>query len=142
MEGQPRCIKCGRILKSAASIARGMGSKCAGIRATGGKAFHMKIRERVGKACQSAGNSIPTSSVLPQDLSTRSFRRRADISMKRAERRRLFDERKPFQCGVLTRTHTPLIYVPAGDSAWKENHSGRTIPHEILQNYLKRYNLI
>ncbi len=142
MEGQPRCIKCGRILKSAASITRGMGSTCAGIRANGGKAFHMKIRERAGKACQSVDGGIPTSSVFPQSLSTKPLRRRADISMKRAERRRLFDERKPFQCGVLTRTHTPLIYVPAGDGVWKENHSGRTIPHEALQSYLKHYNLI
>ena len=30
MEGKPRCKKCGRVLKSPASIARGMGSKCAG----------------------------------------------------------------------------------------------------------------
>ncbi len=142
MEGQPRCVKCGRVLKSAASIARGMGSKCAGISATAGKAFHMKIGERAGKACQNRTGSIPTSSVFPQDLPGKPLRRRADISGKRAERRRLFDERKPFQCGVLTKTHTPLIYLPAGDSAWKENHSGRTIPHEALQNYLKRYNLI
>jgi len=142
MEGQARCIKCGRILKSAASIARGMGSKCAGIGAKGGKAFHMRIRERGGKACQSVDHNTSTNSILTNDLSAEPLRRRVDISRMRAERRRLFDERKPFQCGVLTRTHTPLIYIPAGDSAWKENHSGRTIPHGTLQNYLKRYNLI
>ena len=142
MEGQPRCIKCGRILNSAASIARGMGSKCAGIGTVGGRAFHMKIGKRAGKNCQSVGGNIPMSSVFPQDLPTKPLRRRADISRMRAERRKLFDERKTFQCGVLTRTYIPLIYVPAGDGTWKENHSGRSIPHEALQNYLKRYNLI
>lgn len=142
MEGQPRCIKCGRILKSAASIARGMGSKCAGIGATGGKAFHMSIGGPAGKICQSIGGSIPMRSVFPQDLPTKPLRRRTDISRMRAERRKLFDERKPFQCGVLSRTHTPVIYLPTTEGAWKENHSGRIIPHEKLQNYLIRFNLI
>lgn len=142
MERQPRCIKCGRVLKSPASIARGMGSKCAGISITGGKTFHMRIEGKANKACQNTGNNAPANAVFPHDLSTKSLHNRTNISRTKAERRRLFDERKPFQCGVLTRTHTPLIYVPAGDSTWKENHSGRTIPHEALQNYLKRYNLI
>lgn len=142
MEGQPRCIKCGRILKLAASIARGMGSKCAGIGVTGGRAFDMGIGGRSSEASQSIDSNVLTSSVPPSDLSTQPLRKRVDFSRIKAERRKLFDQRKPFQCGVLTRTHIPLIYVPAGDSAWKENHSGRTIPHEILQNYLKRYHLI
>jgi len=141
MEALPRCKKCRRILKSAASIARGMGSKCAGVSFTSGKTFHSRIRGRSGSAYQSTGGNASTGLVLPNAFSAKCLRKRADISHIKAERRKLFDERKPFQCGVLTRTHTPLIYVPAGDSAWKENHSGRTIPHETLQNYLKRYNL-
>lgn len=142
MEGQPRCIKCGRVLKSAASIARGMGSKCAGIGGTRGKAFHMQMGERAGKVCQSLDNNVATSSVLPSDLSTKPLRKRVDISRIKAERRKMFDERKPFQCGVLSKSHIPVIYVPTTEGTWKENHTGRIIPHEKLQNYLKRFSLI
>jgi hypothetical protein len=139
MEGQPRCIKCGRILKSAASIARGMGSRCAGSNVTGGKTFPMRIRRGDGKVHQSVSNNTPTCSILTNDSSIQPLRKRADISRMRAERRKLFDERKPFQCGVLSRTHIPAIYVPTTEGTWKEKHTGRIIPHEKLQNYLKRF---
>ena len=39
MEKNPRCKKCGRLLKSPLSIASGMGPKCAGVSLRLGKVF-------------------------------------------------------------------------------------------------------
>ena len=44
------------------------------------------------------------------------------------QRRKLFEQRMPFQFGVLARTHTPLIYVPLKKNRWKESRSGRALP--------------
>ncbi len=142
MEEQARCKKCGRVLKSAASIARGMGSTCAGITAMSGRMFHARSKRSASQAYQGTGTSNTQNAFFVGDLSSKQLSKREVFRRMKAERRRLFEERKPFQCGVLSKTHTPLIYVPAGDGDWKENHSGRIIPHEKLQNYLKRYQFI
>lgn len=142
MEGQPKCKKCGRVLKSPASIARGMGSKCAGITATSGREFHSRHRRDSGKTHQSVGASGAQTPLSSGDLPTQRLSKKEVFRRLKEERRRLFEERMPFQCGVLSRTHTPLVYVPSGDGGWMENHSGRIIPHEELHNYLKRYQFI
>lgn len=142
MEGQPKCKKCGRVLKSAASVARGMGSKCAGITATSGGSLRTRCKQSSGKAYQSLGASGTQTPLSPGALSTKRLSKREVFRRIKDARRRLFEERKPFQCGVLSRTGTPLVYVPAGDGGWMENHSGRIIPHEELHNYLKRYQFI
>ena len=142
MEGQAKCKKCGRVLKSPASIARGMGSTCAGIMATSGRSLRARCKQSSGKTYQGAGASSKQSPLFPGDLSTKRLSKREVFRRIREERRRLFEERRPFQCGVLSRTRTPLVYVPAGDGGWKENHSGRIIPHEKLHDYLKRYQFI
>ena len=142
MEEQPRCKKCGRVLKSPASTARGMGSTCAGITTTAGKSFSLRIQSTSGKPYSTAGPNRIHSTSFYGDLSTKPISKKELLRNTKDERRKLFEERRPFQCGVLTRTHTPLIYVPLGDSGWKENHSGRVIPHERLQAYLKRFSLI
>ncbi len=142
MEEQARCKKCGRVLKSAASIARGMGSTCAGTKPTSGKTFNPRVRAGSTKCYSTPGPNRIQNAALSGDLSNKPVSKREMFRKVRDERRKLFEERRPFQCGVLTRTHIPLIYVPAGERSWKENHSGRTIPHEALQNYLERYNLI
>lgn len=142
MEGQPKCIKCGRILKSPASVARGMGSKCAGITATTGRTFHSRYKQDSGITYQGMGANNKQAMLFSGDLSTKRLPKREVLRRIKEERRRLFLDRKPFQCGVLSRTHIPLIYVPARDGDWQENHSGRIIPHEELHKYLKRYQLI
>ena len=142
MEEQARCKKCGRVLKSAASIARGIGSTCAGTKPTSGKTFNPRIRGGTTKPYSTPGPNRIQNAALSGDLSNKTVSKREMFRKVRDERRKLFEERRPFQCGVLTRTHTPLIYVPLGDSGWKENHSGRIIPHEKLQAYLKRFSLI
>ncbi len=141
MQQQVRCKKCGRVLKSPASIAMGMGPKCAGV-SGGGRGVGVRAGRR-GGASYSLGKSsgtqvaFPTSDIKPKRLSKREIARR-----NRDERRRLFDERQPFQCGLLLPERKPIIYTPTKDGDWKDSTSGRVIPHDQLQNYLKRYRFI
>jgi hypothetical protein len=137
----PRCIKCGRRLKSPESIALGIGPKCAGA---SGSSRSMKVRlpGRNGFAY-----SLRMTGNLQQHMPIgatpiRRISRRELIRRKKEERRRLFDARLPFQCGVLVAGRRPLVYIPLPDDTWKEEHTGRTIPHARLQNYLQRYGLI
>lgn len=60
----------------------------------------------------------------------------------REERRGLFEQRQPFQCGKLARTQIPLMYEPVGEKEWKDNMSGRIMSQEQLQKYLMRYRFI
>ena len=141
MEEQARCKKCGRVLKSPASIARGMGSTCAGTTTTG-KSFGARIRTGSRKPnSTSAPNRIQSTAAFG-DLSTTPISQRKHFRKAKEERRELFEQRMTFQCGVLAKTSIPVIYVPLREGGWKENHSGRVIPHEKLQAYLKRFSLI
>ena len=142
MEEQARCKKCGRVLKSPASVARGMGSTCAGTTIPAGKNFSLRIRRNSAKTYSITQPNRLQNAAAYGDLSAKPISQRELFRKTRDERRKLFEERRPFQCGVLTRTHTPVIYLPLGDSGWKENHSGRVIAHERLQAYLKRFSLI
>ena len=141
MEEQARCKKCGRVLKSPASIARGMGSTCAGTIGSE-KIFKLRIRRGSAKPYSATGPNRIQNAASYGDLSTKPISKRELFRRAKDERRKLFEERRPFQCGVLTRTHTPVVYLPLGESGWKEDHSGRVIPHEKLQAYLKRFSLI
>ena len=138
---QPRCVKCGRKLKSPLSIARGMGSKCAGITA-GGQSNKLRVRSHSGLP-YSLGVNVSGKQVMPiGDVTIRRISKGELIRRRREERRRLFEARQPFQCGMLSTTRTPLVYLPLPDDQWKEEQSGRTISHERLQNYLQRFGLI
>jgi len=61
---------------------------------------------------------------------------------RREERRRSFETRQPFQCGLLLPKKLSLVYEPLEDGNWKENPSGRVISHERLQQYLTKYRFI
>lgn len=141
MQQQVRCKKCGRVLKSPASIAMGMGPKCAGVTG-GGKSVRVRAGRR-GSSPYSLGTSsgtqaaFPTGEIKPKRQSKREIARR-----NREERRQLFDERLPFQCGLLLPERKPIIYTPTEDGGWKDSTSGRVIPHDQLQSYLKRYQFI
>jgi len=119
-----------------------MGSKCAGIIAKSGRSLRARYKQSSGKSYHDVGASRTQVTLFPGDLSTRRLSKREVFRRIKAERRRLFEERKPFQCGVLSKTRAPLIYVPTGDGRWEENYSGRIIPHEKLQDYLRRYQFI
>lgn len=142
MEENPRCKKCKRVLKSPISIARGMGPKCAGISATPGKSIRVKIKRSSGIAYQSVvSNQIQTPLFLG-DLPTKHLSKRELYRRRREERRRSFETREPFQCGMLLPKRKPLIYTPLDDGSWKENPTGRVISHERLQEYLRQYRFI
>ena len=128
MEGIPKCKKCGRLLKSPASIARRMGPKCAGV--SGGR---RRVKMRTGRQSGSAyglgvsggiQTTLPTEVTTPKRLSKRELAKR-----NREDRRRLFEGRQSFQCGLL---------LPER----KDSTSGSIISHERLQNYLKQYQFI
>lgn len=142
MEENPRCKKCGRRLKSPMSIARGMGPKCAGITAMAGRSVHTKNMRRAGKAYPNISPSRTQVPLFPGDLPTKRLSKRELYRRRREERRRLFETREPFQCGVLLPKRKPLVYTPLEDGTWKENPSGRVVSHERLQEYLTRYRFI
>ncbi len=135
------CSKCGRRLKSPESVARGIGPKCAG---TSGRSRSAKVRvaSRNG-LLYSLGATGSNQQPMPiGEAPARRISRRELIRRKKEERRRRFEARLPFQCGILVANRMPLVYLPLPDDKWKEEHSGRTIPHARLQDYLLRYGLI
>jgi len=142
MEGKPRCKKCGRLLKSPASIVRGIGPKCAGVSPKSGKSVRTRIKQNSGIVYQSVGGSGKQTSLFSGELLTRSLSKRELYRRRREERRRLFETHEPFQCGMLLPKRKPMVYTPLGDGSWKENPTGRVISHERLQEYLRQYHLI
>lgn len=142
METTVKCRKCGRVLKNPVSIAMGMGPKCAGVSMTTGKKLHAGNRRRVGKGYNAVGighSQIPLMlSLVPEDLSSR----RDMTRQQREERRRLFNERRTFQCGISARSKTPLMYEPVGEKDWKDTLNGKVISQEQLQAHLIRSRLI
>ena len=142
MEGKPKCKKCGRVLKSAISIARGMGPICAGVGSTSRKRFTSRSKKNTGVAYSSVGPSHVQTPLFSGDLPSKRLTKRELYRRRREERRRLFETRLPFQCGVVLPARKPLVYTPLKDGSWQENPSGRVISHERLQQYLVRYRFI
>lgn len=143
MEVKPRCNKCGRVLKSPASISRGIGPKCAGISAKSGKSVQARIKQSYGVVYENVGSSpMQTPTFFPGDLPTKRMSKRGLYRRRREERRQSFETHEPFQCGMLLPKRKPLVYTPLGDGSWKENPTGREISHERLQEYLRQYHLI
>jgi len=135
-------VECGRALKSPASIARGMGSKCAGVTATSGKRVRSKARRSSGRAYPSVGMSGGQSLLFPGEPSAKPLGKKEMYRRRKEERRRSFETRQPFECGLLMPKRRPLVYEPLEDGTWKENLSGRVISHKRLQEYLRKYQFI
>ncbi|MFZ5903185.1 MAG: DUF6011 domain-containing protein [Chloroflexota bacterium] len=142
MEGKLRCKKCGRVLKSPASIARGLGSICAGATGGRGKTFRVRMKRSSGMAYPSAGVGERRVPLFSGEMLVKPATKRDLYRRRREERRRSFETRQPFQCGLLMPKRKPLVYEPLEDGSWKENPSGRVIPHERLQQYLTKYRFI
>ncbi len=142
MEGKPKCKKCGRVLKSPASIARGMGSKCGGVATTRGKSVRVRTKCSSGRAYKDVGTGGKQMFLLPGELPAKPLSKRGQYRRRREERRRMFEMREAFQCGLLLPQRRPLVYIPLRDGNWQESPSGRIISHERLQQYLKRYRFI
>lgn len=139
MVQKARCKKCGRVLKSAISIARGMGPECAGILPVKGRSVHISVRRSLGKEYQSSGTGSSQMPLIPIEAPTKKGSRWERARKRREERWRLFESRQPF---LLSSRKTPLGYEPSGESEWKETNSGRLISHEHLHAYLTRYQFI
>jgi hypothetical protein len=142
MEKQLRCKKCGRRLKAPLSIARGMGPKCAGITSTSGKSVRVWSKPVSGVAYSDKAPSQIQAPLFPGELSKKRLNKRELVRRRRDERRRLFETRLPFQCGLVLPTRKPLVYTPLENGSWQENPSGRVISHERLQLYLVKYRFI
>ena len=142
MDKQPKCKKCGRRLKSPMSIARGMGPKCAGMTATLRKSVRVRSRSSSGLAYIEIGPSHMQVPLFPGEWPKKQLSKRELFRRRKEERRRLFETREPFQCGVVLPKRKSLVYTPLEDGMWKEAPSGRVISHERLQEYLTRYRFI
>ena len=142
MEKQPRCKKCGRRLKSPLSVARGMGPKCAGIASSSGKSLRVRSKPSSSMALADKAPTQVQAPLFPGELPKKQLSKRELFRRRREERRRLFETREPFQCGVVLPARKPLVYTPLEDGSWREDYSGRVISHERLQQYLVRYRFI
>jgi len=142
MEGRPRCKKCGRVLKSPVSIARGVGSVCAGETGIRGRMDRVRMKRRSGRAYQSVDVSKRQVQLFSGEMPSRSVSKKEVYRRRREECRRSFETRQPFQCGLLMPKKMPLVYEPLEDGSWMESPSGRVIPHERLQQYLTKYRFI
>jgi hypothetical protein len=138
---KPRCKKCGRVLSDPVSIARGMGPTCAGV-SGGGRKVKASIKRRSGIPYNAGAIGSMQASLPFGDTTQKRPSKRELVRQTREERRRLFDERLPFQCGLLLPERKPIFYTPTEDGGWKNSTSGRVIPHEQLQSYLKRCQFI
>jgi len=142
MEKQARCKKCGRRLKSPMSIAIGMGPKCAGIKSTSGRNVRVQSKPSSRTAYSDKTLAQVQAPLFTGEIPKKRLTKRELFRKRREERRRLFETRLPFQCGLVLPARRPLVYTPLEDGSWQENHSGRVISHERLQQYLVRYQFI
>ena len=142
MEKQPRCKKCGRRLKSPMSIVIGMGPKCAGITSVSVKSVRLQSKPGSRTAYSDKSLVQVQASLFTGELSKKRLSKRELFRRRKEERRQLFETRLPFQCGLVLPARKPLVYIPLEDGSWREDHSGRVISHERLQQYLVRFRFI
>lgn len=143
METTVKCKKCGRVLKNPVSVVMGMGPKCAGVSPSRGERFRLGIRQSSGKAYAVAGMTGATQMpMMPAELASRKLFRKELARHLREERRRAFEQRQAFQCGIVVRTKSPLVYEPVGEQEWRDSLSGKVLSQEQLQVYLARYRFI
>ena len=142
MEKQARCKKCGRRLKSPLSIAIGMGPKCAGIKSTSVRRVRVQSKPSSRTAYSDKTLVQVQAPLITGELPKKRLNKIELFRRRREERRRLFETRLPFQCGLVLPARKPLVYTPLKDGSWREDYSGRVISHERLQQYLVRYRFI
>lgn len=142
MEKQPKCKKCGRRLKSPLSIAIGMGPKCAGITSASGRSVRVQSKQSSRTAYSDKTIVQVQTPLFMGELPKKRLNKIELFRRRREERRRLFETRLPFQCGLVLPARKPLVYIPLEDGSWREDYSGRVISHERLQQYLVRFRFI
>jgi hypothetical protein len=107
-----------------------------------GKSVPSGVARSSGKAYAVTTFDHVQPALFSGDLPTKRLSKREMARRRKEERRRLFETREPFQCGMVLPKRKPLIYVPLADGMWRETPSGRVISHEHLQKYLTRYKII
>lgn len=142
MEKKPKCKKCGRRLKSPLSIAIGMGPKCAGITSASGRSVRAQSKQSSRTAYSDKTLAQVQTPLFMGELPKKRLNKIELFRRRREERRRLFETRLPFQCGLVLPARKPLVYIPLEDGSWREDYSGRVISHERLQQYLVRFRFI
>ena len=142
MEKQPRCKKCGRRLKSPLSIAIGMGPKCAGITSASRRSVRVQSKPSSRVAYSDKSLIQMQAPLFTGELPKKQLSKRELFHRRREERRRLFETRLPFQCGLVLPARKPLVYTPLEDGSWQENPSGRIVTNDRLRIYLMSYNFI
>lgn len=111
MEKEARCKKCGRRLKSPLSIALGIGPKCAGLISTSGKKVCIQNKPSPRTAYADIAPTQVQVPLFPGELPKKMSKREL-ACRRREERRRLFETRMPFQCGMVLPAKKPLLYTP------------------------------
>jgi hypothetical protein len=142
MEKQAKCKKCGRWLKSPLSIAIGMGPKCAGMKSTSGRSVRARNKPSSRTAYSDKTPVQVQEPLFTGELPKKRLSKRELFRRRKEERRRLFETRLPFQCGLVLPAKKTLVYTPLEDGSWREDYSGRVISHERLQQYLVKYQFI
>lgn len=143
METTVKCKKCGRVLKNPVSVVMGMGPKCAGVSPSRGGRFRLGIRQSSGKAYGAVGMTSATQMpMMPAELPVRKPSRKELAHRLREERQRAFEQRRAFQCGMVVRTKSPLVYEPVGEQEWRDSLSGKVLSQEQLRGYLMQYRFI
>jgi len=142
MEKQARCKKCGRRLKSPLSIAIGMGPKCAGIKPASARRVRVQSKPSSRTVYSDKTLVQMQAPLFTGELPKKGLSKRELFRRRREERRRLFETRLPFQCGLVLPARKQLAYTPMEDGSWREDYSGRVISHERLQQYLVRFRFI
>jgi hypothetical protein len=100
------------------------------------------MKRSSGKVYQSVGVGDRQVPLFCGDMPAKPLSKKELYRRQREERRRFFESRQAFQCGLLMPKRKPLVYEPLEDGNWKESPSGRVIPHERLQQYLTKYRFI
>lgn len=143
---EPRCKRCGRILKDPASISRGMGLQCAGATNGETRARQPRIRRGTGQGfalmthCGDQHQLFASGAAERAEKETRA-EKRARIQSVKAQRRASFERRQPFQCGINTLTRETIVYLPRPDGTWV-NSEGYHTTHTALEKYLHDYEWI
>jgi hypothetical protein len=112
------------------------------VTATSGKKVLPNVRRSSGRAYPSVEVSGGQPLLFSGEPPAKPLSKKEIYRRRKEERRRSFETRRSFQCGLLLPKKMPLVYEPLEDGSWKENPSGRVIPHERLQEYLTKYRFI
>jgi len=141
---RPTCKRCGRTLKDPVSIARGIGPVCAGSGGSSSGRRPPRTRDRSGRRYEAVGNGngqLPLFAQGNEPDEHPRMSKRARVAAARERRRRQFQRRRAFQCGLNARTREPVVYSPTPEGGWT-NTEGYTTSHAALEKYLRRYGWI